>query len=134
MCELQRSVYISQAMCGRSANRGQCAQYCRLPYQLLDAEGNILVKNKHLLSLKDLDLSAHLEELIQAGVMSFIIEGRLKEADYVKNVTAYYRKKLDAILEGNDQYKKTSSGSTIIPREVSRSSLCFKTNNLKLGK
>lgn len=104
--------YISQAMCGRSANRGQCAQYCRLPYQLLDAEGNILVKNKHLLSLKDLDLSAHLEELIQAGVMSFKIEGRLKDADYVKNVTAYYRKKLDAILEGNDQYKKTSSGKS----------------------
>lgn len=104
--------YISQAMCGRSANRGQCAQYCRLPYQLLDAEGNILVKNKHLLSMKDLDLSAHLEELMQAGVMSFKIEGRLKDADYVKNVTAYYRKKLDAILEGNVQYKKASSGKT----------------------
>lgn len=104
--------YMSQAMCGRSANRGQCAQYCRLPYQLLDSEGNILVKNKHLLSLKDLDLSEHLEEMMQAGIMSFKIEGRLKDADYVKNITAYYRKKLDNILEGNTTYKKSSVGKT----------------------
>jgi len=104
--------YMSQAICGRSANRGQCAQYCRLPYQLHDAEGTVLVKNKHLLSLKDLDLSEHLEEMMQAGVRSFKIEGRLKEADYVKNVTAYYRKKLDSILEGNRKYKKTSVGKT----------------------
>ena len=104
--------YMSQAMCGRSANRGQCAQYCRLPYQLLDSEGNILVKNKHLLSLKDLDLSEHLEEKMQAGIMSFKIEGRLKDADYVKNITAYYRKKLDIILEGNSNFKKASAGKT----------------------
>lgn len=104
--------YMSQAMCGRSANRGQCAQYCRLPYQLLDSEGNILVKNKHLLSLKDLDLSEHLEEMMRAGIMSFKIEGRLKDADYVKNITAYYRKKLDIILEGNTNFKKASVGKT----------------------
>jgi putative protease len=104
--------YMSQAMCGRSANRGQCAQYCRLPYQLLDAEGNILVKNKHLLSLKDLDLSEHLEEMMRAGIMSFKIEGRLKDADYVKNITAFYRKKLDIILERNNNYKKASAGKT----------------------
>jgi len=104
--------YMSQAMCGRSANRGQCAQYCRLPYQLHDADGNILVKNKHLLSLKDLDLSEHLEEMMQAGVMSFKIEGRLKDADYVKNITAFYRKKLDGILDGNQNYKKSSVGKT----------------------
>ena len=71
--------YISQAMTGRSANRGECAQYCRLPYQLLDSNGEVLVKNKHLLSLKDLDLSEHLTELIDAGVSSFKIEGRLKD-------------------------------------------------------
>jgi putative protease len=104
--------YMSQANCGRSANRGQCAQYCRLPYNLMDADDNILVKNKHLLSLKDLDLSDSLEEMIQAGVTSFKIEGRLKDADYVKNITSYYRKKLDIILEGNSNFKKASSGKT----------------------
>ena len=104
--------YMSEAMSGRSANRGQCAQYCRLPYHLLDAEGNQLVKNKHLLSLKDLDLSDYLPEMLAAGVMSFKIEGRLKDADYVKNITAFYRKKLDAILETDQQYKRASSGKT----------------------
>jgi len=104
--------YMSQANCGRSSNRGQCAQYCRLPYHLLDADDNILVKNKHLLSLKDLDRSDFLEEMIEAGITSFKIEGRLKDADYVKNITAYYRKKLDTILEGNTNYKRSSSGKT----------------------
>ncbi len=104
--------YMSEAMSGRSANRGQCAQYCRLPYHLEDVEGNLLVKNKHLLSLKDLDLSDYLPEMLAAGVMSFKIEGRLKDADYVKNITAYYRKKLDAILETGHQYKRASSGKT----------------------
>ncbi|MDO9153977.1 MAG: U32 family peptidase [Paludibacter sp.] len=104
--------YMSQANCGRSANRGQCAQYCRLPYKLEDNDGNILIKNKHLLSLKDLDLSESLDLMMKAGVMSFKIEGRLKDADYVKNITAFYRQKLDAILEGNTQYKKASAGKT----------------------
>jgi len=104
--------YISQALCGRSANRGECAQYCRLPYDLVDSDGNVLIKNKHLLSLKDLNLSDYLADLLEAGVSSFKIEGRLKEADYVKNITAYYRQRLDALLEGFDQYKKSSSGST----------------------
>ena len=93
--------YMSQAMCGRSANRGQCAQYCRLPYHLMDADGEMLVKNKHLLSLKDLDQSDALEEMIAAGVTSLKIEGRLKDIEYVKNITAYYSKKLDAIIDGN---------------------------------
>ena len=106
--------YMSQANCGRSANRGQCAQYCRLPYHLVDADDIILVKNKHLLSLKDLDLSDSLEEMIYAGVTSFKIEGRLKDADYVKNITAYYRKKLDLILEGNSNYKRASAGKTTL--------------------
>ncbi len=105
--------YISQAMCGRSANRGECAQYCRLPYDLEDADGKIILKNKHLLSLKDLDLSDSLFEMMEAGVSSFKIEGRLKDINYVKNVTAYYRRKLDAILEKESDYKKASSGKTL---------------------
>jgi collagenase-like PrtC family protease len=104
--------YMSQANCGRSANRGQCAQYCRLPYHLLDADDTMLVKNKHLLSLKDLDQSDSLEEMIHAGVTSFKIEGRLKDVDYVKNITAYYRKKLDAVLEGSNKYQRASAGKT----------------------
>ena len=104
--------YMSEANCGRSANRGQCAQYCRLPYTLFDADDNILVKNKHLLSLKDLDLSNSLEEMMNAGVMSFKIEGRLKDVDYVKNITAFYRKKLDLILEGNTKFYRASAGQT----------------------
>jgi putative protease len=104
--------YISQALSGRSANRGECAQYCRLPYILHDAEGNVLESNKHLLSLKDLNLSEHLEELLDAGVTSFKIEGRLKDTSYVKNVTAYYRKKLDAIFEKRLEYSASSSGTS----------------------
>jgi len=106
--------YMSQANCERSANRGQCAQYCRLPYHLLDADDTMLVKSKHLLSLKDLDLSDSLEEMMDAGVSSFKIEGRLKDVDYVKNITAYYRKKLDEILEGSTRYQRASAGRTTI--------------------
>jgi putative protease len=106
--------YISESMTGRSANRGQCAQFCRLPYNLTDADGNGLVRNKHLLSLKDLDLSDYLPELIDAGVMSFKIEGRLKDIDYVKNITSYYRKKLDAAIEQKPDFSRASSGKTTI--------------------
>lgn len=104
--------YMSEAMRGRSANRGACAQMCRLPYDLLDEEGNLLVKKKHLLSLKDFDASRHLQEMIDAGISSFKIEGRLKDIDYVKNITAYYRRKFDAILEGSPR-RAASSGKTI---------------------
>ena len=97
--------YISQALGGRSANRGKCAQCCRLPYDLLDTEGNILAGNKYLLSLKDLNLSDCLEELLEAGVSSFKIEGRLKDVSYVKNVTAFYRKKLDEIFEKKSSFE-----------------------------
>ena len=90
--------YLSQYIGNRSANRGACAQPCRLPWDLLDENGKVLIKNRHLLCLKDLNNSAHLEELIDAGIASFKIEGRLKDADYVKNVTAYYRQKLDEII------------------------------------
>jgi len=100
--------YLSQYVGNRSANRGACAQPCRLPYDLLDVKGKVLVKNRHLLSLKDLNNSAHLEELIDAGITSFKIEGRLKDADYVKNVTAYYRQKLDDIIERREEYVQSS--------------------------
>ena len=103
--------YMSEAMRGRSANRGACAQMCRLPYDLLDEEGNLLVKKKHLLSLKDFDASRHLQEMIDAGISSFKIEGRLKDIDYVKNITAYYRRQFDAILEGSPR-RASSSGKT----------------------
>ena len=94
--------YISQAMSGRSANRGECAQYCRLPYNLIDGNGKRIEKNKHLLSLKDLDLSGELAQMAKAGVMSFKIEGRMKDAHYVKNVTAYFRQKMDALLASDE--------------------------------
>ncbi len=106
--------YMSQANSGRSANRGQCAQYCRLPYHLTDADDNLLAKNKHLLSLKDLDLSDELEEMMEAGVSSFKIEGRLKDVDYVKNITAFYRKKLDAIIDSSTLYERASDGKTTL--------------------
>ena len=91
--------YMSWSMGRRSGNRGVCAQPCRKAYSLIDSKGLLLEKNKHLLSLKDLNLSDYLEELIDAGITSFKIEGRLKEESYVKNITAFYRQKLDDILE-----------------------------------
>ena len=100
--------YLSQRIGNRSANRGACAQPCRLPWDLLDADGKVLLKNRHLLSLKDLNNSAHLEELMDAGITSFKIEGRMKEADYVKNVTAYYRQKLDEVFERRPEYVQSS--------------------------
>ena len=105
--------YISQAMSGRSANRGVCAQYCRLPYTLQDATGKTLISNMHLLSLRDLNRSDDLEALLDAGVSSLKIEGRLKDVSYVKNVTAYYRKKLDDIFLRRQEYFPASSGRCI---------------------
>ncbi len=100
--------YLSQHIGNRSANRGACAQPCRLPWDLLDANGKVLIKNRHLLCLKDLNNSAHLEELIDAGITSFKIEGRMKDADYVKNVTAFYRQKLDEIFSRRNDLEPAS--------------------------
>jgi 23S rRNA 5-hydroxycytidine C2501 synthase len=102
--------YMSHVMCGRSANRGECAQYCRLPYDLVDADGKIIIRHKHILSLKDLNLTNNLELLIDAGISSLKIEGRLKDAYYVKNVTAWYRQQIDKILERRLDLKRTSTG------------------------
>ena len=102
--------YLSAALSGRSANRGECAQYCRLPYTMVDATGAEIVTHKHLLSLKDMNRSGQLEALLDAGVSSLKIEGRLKDVDYVKNITAYYRKKLDAVLSRRPEYRRASAG------------------------
>ena len=103
--------YASQACYGRSANRGECAQFCRLGFDLVDADGKVIVRNKHLLSLKDMNQSENLEALLDAGASSLKIEGRLKDVSYVKNVTAYYRQRLDAILKRRKEYCRASSGS-----------------------
>jgi len=104
--------YMSVANGERSANRGSCAQNCRLPYNLIDGNGETLIKNSHLLSIKDLDISEQIPNLIKAGIVSFKIEGRLKDVVYVKNNVSYLRQKLDSFLEneGSDKYTKASSG------------------------
>jgi 23S rRNA 5-hydroxycytidine C2501 synthase len=103
--------YMSYALGSRSGNRGQCAQPCRRLYSLRDRQGRTLVKDRYLLSLKDLCLADHLEDLIEAGVTSFKIEGRLKDLPYVANTVAFYRRRLDAILAGKN-LRRASSGTT----------------------
>ncbi|MCA3178754.1 MAG: U32 family peptidase [Burkholderiaceae bacterium] len=102
--------FISHAHTGRSANRGNCSQECRLPYTVLDAAGRVVAHDKHVLSLKDNDQSANLEALVDAGIRSFKIEGRYKDVATVKNVTAHYRLLLDAILERRPGLARASSG------------------------
>ena len=94
--------YLSHAQTGRSANRGDCSQACRLPWSLAEQNGQVLARDKHLLSLKDNNQSANLAALIDAGVRSFKIEGRLKDLSYVKNITAHYRQQLDALIAASD--------------------------------
>ena len=102
--------YISHAQTGRSANRGDCSQACRLPYTLQDKEGRVVAFEKHLLSVKDNDQSANLLPLIEAGVQSFKIEGRYKDIGYVKNITGHYRQLLDALFEQYPELAPASSG------------------------
>lgn len=103
--------YASEYCFGRSANRGACAQFCRMPFDLVDADGTVIEHQRHLLSLKDLNQSDHLQELIDAGATSFKIEGRLKDVAYVKNVTAAYSRLLDAIVRRHpDRYSRASLG------------------------
>ncbi|MGE8316179.1 MAG: peptidase U32 family protein, partial [Pseudomonas putida] len=103
---------ISHAQTGRSANRGDCSQACRLPYTLKDDQGRVVAFEKHLLSMKDNNQTANLRDLVDAGVRSFKIEGRYKDMGYVKNITAHYRKELDAILEDRPALARASSGRT----------------------
>ena len=104
--------YISRMMTGRSGNRGECAQICRTRFDLQDANGKTLIHNKHLLSLKDMCRVDYIEEMLKAGIVSFKVEGRLKNESYVKNVTAYYRQRIDSILGGHPEHQRVGSGTT----------------------
>ncbi len=108
--------YISHAHTGRSANRGECSQACRLPYQVVDSAGRFVAHDKHVLSMKDNNQSENLAALVDAGVRSFKIEGRYKDMGYVKNITAHYRKLLDALIEERQEshqpLARASSGAT----------------------
>ena len=118
--------YASEFCFGRSANRGECAQFCRLPFDLIDANGRVVtvpsgspegspLRQRHLLSLKDMNRAADLEALMDAGATSFKIEGRLKDVSYVKNITAYYRQRIDAIIARRPQdYCRSSLGTSTI--------------------
>ena len=110
--------YLSHALTGRSGNRGECAQPCRWDFSLKDYENKIHTKGQHLLSMKDLNLTDHIEDLVNAGITSFKIEGRLKDLSYVKNITGWYRKILDDLIEKkSNQIRQQSSGKTIFDFE-----------------
>jgi len=104
--------YISHAHSGRSANRGECSQACRLPYTLVDDKGRTITENQHLLSMKDNNQTDNLLALARAGVSSFKIEGRLKDLSYVKNITAHYRTLLDELIAENPEFTRASSGKS----------------------
>ncbi len=110
--------YISQAQTGRSANRGECSQACRLPYQVIDERGRFVAHDKHVLSMKDNNQSANLAALVDAGIRSFKIEGRYKDLAYVKNITAHYRRRLDELIEQREHsampLQRASSGTTTL--------------------
>ena len=105
--------FLSRSTSNRSGNRGECSQPCRLPYDLTDERGNKILTGKHLLSVRDMNLSEDLEALIDAGISSFKIEGRLKDVRYIKNVVNYYRRKIDEILERRRDITRPSVGRTI---------------------
>ncbi len=104
--------YISHAHTGRSANRGDCSQACRLPYQVQDSQGRFVAHDKHVLSMKDNNQSENLAALVDAGIRSFKIEGRYKDLAYVKNITAHYRRLFDELLEQRPELARASSGRT----------------------
>ena len=106
--------YFSQTMMGRSGNRGQCAQPCRWTYNLLDQDFNRLIEDKHLLSVRDLNMSKYVADLIDAGITSFKIEGRLKDENYVKNTVAYYRQHIDRVIADRKDCVRSSFGSSEI--------------------
>lgn len=98
---------------GRSANRGECPQICRLPFDLYDGAGNLIQRERHLLSLKDMNRANGIESMLEAGISSFKIEGRLKDAGYVKNICAFYRKRIDEIIARSpERYTRSSFGTT----------------------
>lgn len=107
---LSGQCYLSHALTGRSANKGVCSQPCRSYYSLFDEKGGQLAHNKHLLSMKDLNLSVHIARLAEAGITSFKIEGRLKDEKYVRNITAHYSRLLDSFIAANPGYRRASAG------------------------
>ena len=109
--------FLSRTTSTRSGNRGECSQPCRLPYDLVDGGGRKILSGKHLLSVRDLDLSEDLEQLIDAGISSFKIEGRLKDVRYIKNIVAYYRKCIDRIIARRDDVVRTSVGESVVEFE-----------------
>lgn len=106
--------FLSRTTSQRSGNRGECSQPCRLPYDLVDSSGRKILSGKHLLSVRDFNLSASLEELIDAGVSSFKIEGRLKDENYVRNVVSHYRRQLDSIIHRRNDLQPSSAGRSIV--------------------
>ena len=105
--------FLSRSMSSRSGNRGGCSQPCRLKWSLTDGRGKTYIKDKHLLSVSDLNLSERLGDLLDAGVSSFKIEGRLKEVDYIRNVVAHYRRALDRALAERPQLVRASVGESV---------------------
>ena len=130
--------FISEACRGRSANRGACAQYCRMSYDLEDATGQKLLTGQHLLSLRDLNRTEIIEEMLDRGVSSLKIEGRLKDIDYVRNVTAHYRRVVDEIIaRRSEEYCRSSWGETELtftPRPEQTFSRRFTAYNTPLHK
>ena len=118
--------YISQAHTGRSANRGECSQACRLPYQVLDDRGRFVAHDKHVLSMKDNNQSSNLAALVDAGIRSFKIEGRYKDMAYVKNITAHYRQLLDTLIE-----QRQDSAQPLARSSSGASSFRFKPDPLQ---
>lgn len=106
--------FLSRTTSQRSGNRGECSQPCRLPYDLVDSSGRKILSGKHLLSVRDFNLSASLEELIDAGVSSFKVEGRLKDENYVRNVVSHYRRQLDSIIHRRNDLQPSSVGRSIV--------------------
>jgi len=102
--------YMSSCVTGRSGNRGACAQLCRYRYDLTDAQGKTLAASKYLLSLRDMNRSAFIADLAKAGICSLKVEGRLKDVTYVKNITSYYRQRIDAVLSGMPEIRPSGSG------------------------
>lgn len=105
--------FLSRSLSARSGNRGACSQPCRLPWDLTDGAGHTYMSGRHLLSVRDLNLSAHIGELLDAGVTSFKIEGRLKDTGYIRNVVAYYRRVVDEALAARPQLVRASVGVSV---------------------
>lgn len=106
--------FLSRTTSQRSGNRGECSQPCRLPYDLKNERGEVILSGKHLLSVRDFNLSSSLEELIDAGVSSFKIEGRLKDESYVRNIVSHYRILLDEIISRRNDLRRSSSGHSVV--------------------